>query len=256
VTELLTAHALTRTFGSLVAVDRVHLCLPAGARHAVIGPNGAGKTTLLHLLAGSIRPGAGRIVFDGRDITRLSPARRARLGIARTFQAPAIYPTLTALDHLVIAAWRHPGVRRCRRRELARRGLHYLETVGLAAHATTTAGALPHGQRRMLELAMALAARPRLLLLDEPAAGLGDDDLERLAGVLAGELPTDIAMLLVDHNQDLVAAVADTITVLHNGKKVATGSAAEIGDHPDVVKIYLGPAHRSNSPQGADDAAC
>ncbi|WP_433241227.1 ABC transporter ATP-binding protein [Streptosporangium sp. CA-135522] len=240
-TALLAATGLARSYGSLRAVDRVDLDLSAGARRALIGPNGAGKSTLLNLIAGTVRPSAGRIRLAGRDITRAGPAARARLGVARTFQTPAVLDSLTALENLVVAAWRHTGAgrrwRESRRREPARLGL--LDTLGLGAQAHLTAGSLSHGQRRLLEIAVALAAEPSVLLLDEPAAGLGDADLPRLLAALR-RLPAEMAVLLVEHNQDLVTAFADTVTVLHHGQVLATGTPQEIHVHPAVAEVYLG----------------
>ena len=251
-TPLLSARGLTRRFGPLLAVDHVDLTLAAGDRHALIGPNGAGKTTLLNLLAGTARPDAGRVLLDGRDITRTPPARRARLGIGRTFQTPAVLDSLTALDNLVVAAWRHAGTHRMWRpaqhRELTRRALHQLDRFGLGDHAATAAGALSHGQRRLLEIAVAVVAKPAVLLLDEPAAGLADHDLTLLLDALH-QLPKQAAVLLVEHNQDLVTALADTVTVLHHGRVLATGSPRDIHTDPAVAEVYLG------TPQAATNQA-
>jgi branched-chain amino acid transport system ATP-binding protein len=245
---LLSAHGLTRRYGPLLAVDHVDLDLAAGDRHALIGPNGAGKTTLLNLFAGTIRPTAGRVVLAGRDITRTPPARRARLGIGRTFQTPAVLDSLTALDNLVVAAWRHTGThtgwRPARRRELAARGLHRLDEFGLGDHADTPARDLSHGQRRLLDIAAALAANPAVLLLDEPAAGLAEHDLTLLLDALR-RLPEQTAVLLVEHNQDVVTSLAHTVTVLHHGQVLATGTPTAIHTHPAVAEVYL------RTPQGA-----
>jgi len=231
-TEILAAHGVSRRFRATLAVDRVDFSLGAGARHAVIGPNGAGKSTLLNLLTGSLRPNTGQIRIGGRDVTRRSPSKRARLGLARTFQTPAVFDSLSTLDNMLAAAWRG---NRARTRE-ARLGL---DAIGLGAHTGHLAGALSHGQRRLLEIAMALAGNPRALLLDEPAAGLGDTDLDRLVSCLHG-LPEGIAVLLVEHNQDVVTAIAHRVTVLHQGRILATGTPEEIKNHPEVANIYLG----------------
>jgi branched-chain amino acid transport system ATP-binding protein len=244
--SLLSAHGLTRRFGPLLAVNDVDFALAAGDRHALIGPNGAGKSTLLNLFAGTTRPTAGRVVLGGRDITRTHPARRARLGIARTFQTPAVLESLTALDNLVVAAWRHTGThtgwRPARHRELAARGLHHLDGFGVGHHADTPASELSHGQRRLLEIAMALAANPAVLLLDEPAAGLAEHDLTLLLDALR-RLPAQTAVLLVEHNQDVVTALARTVTVLHHGRVLATGTPQAIHTHPAVAEVYLGTPH-------------
>ncbi|NGO72761.1 ABC transporter ATP-binding protein [Streptomyces boncukensis] len=226
---------LTRRYGSLTALDGVGLRLAAGARHAVIGPNGAGKTTLLSLIAGTERPSAGRVVLDGRDLTRIAPARRARLGIARSFQQPAVIGELTVLDNAVLAGWRHGRGRRERARAAAER----LEAVGLADAAHRPAAGLSHGQRRLLDLAAALAGQPRVLLLDEPAAGLTDRDVARLLDVLAA-LPRDVAVLLVEHHTEVVAQFADTVTVLQDGTPLVTAPTQEALRHEAVRAAYLG----------------
>lgn len=231
-TEILAAQGVTRRFRATLAVDRVDFTLGAGARHAVIGPNGAGKSTLLNLLTGSLRPNSGHIRLDGRDVTRKSPSGRARLGLARTFQTPAVFNSLSTLDNMLAAAW-HGNRRRSRE---AQQGL---DAIGLGARAGHLAGTLSHGQRRLLEIAMALAGNPRVLLLDEPAAGLGDTDLERLVACLR-ELPHGIAVLLVEHNQDVVTAIAHRVTVLHQGRILATGTPDAIQSNPEVADIYLG----------------
>jgi branched-chain amino acid transport system ATP-binding protein len=215
-TELLGLRGLTRRFGSLTAVDGLDLVVGEGSRHAIIGPNGAGKTTLLHLIAGTLRPTAGRVVFAGRDVTAAGPARRARLGLARTFQTPAVCDSLTARENVLIGAWRR------RRREREAAALRQLDALGLGSLAGVPAGRLAHGQRRLLEIGVALAAQPRLLLLDEPAAGLTDADLPHLLDALHA-LPERQAVLLVEHQMDVVGAVADTVTALDRGREVGTG---------------------------------
>lgn len=235
---LLDLEDLQLRYGSLAAVDGVSLHLPVGGRHALIGPNGAGKTTLLNLIAGALRPDQGRIRFAGRDITRWGPVRRARAGIGRTHQAPAVLRTLTTRENVLVAGWRQ------RRRTLV--GPHWsagrpdgadrpnfvldlLDELDLADRADILAGYLSHGQRRLLELAMALAGRPRLLLLDEPAAGLSAPEIDRLTALLTGLAPT-IAILLIEHNLDLVSACADTVTVLRAGQVLRSGPPAEVLD--------------------------
>jgi len=242
VTVLLSATGLRRVYGRLAAVDGADVHIAAGARHALIGPNGAGKTTLLHLLAGTLRPSSGRIRFAGRDITRTGPARRARLGVGLSFQTPALFGSLSTLDNVVLAAWRHTGAgvwAPARYRRLARRSLDRLDVLGLADHARQPAGALPHGRRRLLDIAVALAGEPKLLLLDEPSAGLEDADLQPLMAVLSG-LPLETAVVLVEHNLDVVAAVAAEVTVLHHGRILAAGTPAEIAANVNVREVYLG----------------
>jgi branched-chain amino acid transport system ATP-binding protein len=234
---------LRRTFGGVAAVDGVWLTLEPGARHALVGPNGAGKTTLLDLLAGTLRPTAGAVTWLGRDITSWSPVHRARAGIGRSFQTPTTVSSLSTVDNLVLGAW--PGTRRPRwaagrYRELRARAAQQAETLGLAAQLLTPAGALSHGQRRMLDLGMALAAQPRVLLLDEPAAGLhGAADLGLLLGLLR-RLPTTMAVLLVEHHLDVVAAVCRTVTVLHEGRVLASGAMSEVAADPMVTRVYPG----------------
>ncbi len=243
VDPLLRAVGLRYSFGGVAAVDGVTLALDAGARHAVVGPNGAGKTTLLDLLSGLLRPSAGAIEWKGRDITRWPLAHRARAGIGRTFQTPTVVPSLSTVDNLVLGAW--PGSRRPRwaggrYRQLRAQASEQARRLGRAAQAQTPAGELSHGQRRLLDLGMALAAQPRLLLLDEPAAGLsGTADLDRLLRVL-NELPATIALLLVEHHLEVVAAVARTVTVLDQGKALATGPIADVSADPAVARIYPG----------------
>jgi branched-chain amino acid transport system ATP-binding protein len=243
--ELLTLAGVARRYGDLVAVDAMSLGLRPGERRALIGPNGAGKTTLLDLVAGPTRPQAGTIVFDGRDITRSGPVRRARLGIGRTHQRPAVWPGLTALDNIVVAGWRRargarglPRPGRLRGR-LVRPALRILDSLGLAGVPGVPAGALSHGQRRLLEIGMALAGEPRLLVLDEPAAGLWPDEVDHLATLLAG-LPGAIALLLVEHHLEFAYALAHTVTVMCDGRHVATGTPDEIRRDPSVTRAYSG----------------
>ncbi|WP_330173627.1 ABC transporter ATP-binding protein [Streptomyces sp. NBC_01498] len=234
---------LTRRYGSLTAVDDVSLLLRPGARHAVIGPNGAGKTTLLNLIAGTDRPDQGSIALNGADITRTATARRSRLGIARSFQQPSVIGELSVLDNIVLAGWHHHPLRRGAWRRPSRYRRHeesaarHLEAVGLADAAHRPAADLSHGQRRMLDLAAALAGDPRLLLLDEPAAGLTDGDIGRLLTILGG-LPDSVAMILVEHHVEVVAELARTVTVLAAGRVLVTGPTAEALAHPEVRDAY------------------
>lgn len=234
---------LTRRYGSLTAVDDVSLQLPAGARHAVIGPNGAGKTTLLNLIAGTDRPDHGTITLGGADITRTATDKRSRLGIARSFQQPSVIGELTVLDNIVLAGWRHHPLRRgawrrpSRYRQHAESATRHLEAVGLADAARRPAADLSHGQRRMLDLAAALAGDPRLLLLDEPAAGLTDGDIGRLLTILGG-LPDSVAVILVEHHVEVVAELAETVTVLAAGRVLITAPTADALAHPEVRDAY------------------
>jgi len=242
---LLEAGGLTRRFGGLVAVDALALDVTAGEVHGVIGPNGAGKTTLIALLAGALKPDAGRIRLDGADITALPDHARARRGLARSFQVTSIFPAFTALDNAALAVqaqaghsfrcWR-PARRDPRLRDPAREAL---ARVGLAARADVPAGALAHGEQRQLEIAMALAARPRVLLLDEPMAGLGAEESAAMTALIAG-LKGGPGILLVEHDMDAVFALADRITVLVNGRVLAAGPPAAVRADPDVRAAYLG----------------
>ncbi|WP_406281108.1 ATP-binding cassette domain-containing protein [Embleya sp. NBC_00896] len=251
--DLLTITGLTRRYGALAAVDGVDLTVRHGARHALLGPNGAGKSTVLGMVAGAIPVTSGNIVFAGRDITGLAPARRSRLGIARAFQQPAVVPSLTVLDNVTLAAWRHAGIsgvwRSARYRTLAAEAATHLETVGLTDRADEIAGELSHGSRRLLDIAMALAGHPKLLLLDEPAAGLTDTDIDRLSAVLKA-LPADVTMVLVEHNFALVREVTDTVTVLASGQLLATGTPDEIAANPAVRDTYLGAAEPEHQEVG------
>jgi ABC-type branched-subunit amino acid transport system ATPase component len=245
--RLLQLRGVTRAYGAVRAVDQVTLDITTGARHALIGPNGAGKSTMVHLIAGTVSPTSGQILFDGTDITRLPAHRRGRAGIGRTWQHPAVYEPLTALDNVVLAV---PGQRLTagRRHRLAiTPALRALTMVGLAGHADTPTAQLPYGDRRLLELAIALAGQPRLLLLDEPSAGLSTTDTTRLTELIRG-LPDTITVLLIDHNLDLVFDIADTVTVIHHGRLITTGSPGHVRDHPEVRRAYLPVNARPDEP--------
>ncbi|MEH1102591.1 ABC transporter ATP-binding protein [Micromonospora sp. CPCC 205561] len=241
-TPLLSAHGVTVRYGSLAALDGVDLRIDHGQRHALIGPNGAGKSTLLDVLGGATPAGGGRVCLAGRDVTRLGPAARARRGIGRIHQRPAVFSTLTATQNVVVAALPHalrPGRWRpgARRSAAERTAGAWLERVGLDDLGGIPAGQLAHGQRRQLEIAMALAGRPRLLLLDEPAAGLSAVEVGRLVEFLRA-LPRAVAVLLVEHRLDLVYALCDQVTVLRDGRTVATGTPAEIRASDRVRQAY------------------
>jgi len=242
---LLMTERLTKRFGGLVATDELDLSIFVGEVHAIIGPNGAGKTTLIAQLAGELRPDSGTIRFAGADITRLAPHLRSARGLARSFQITSIFADLTALDNVALAVQAHAGHSfRFWRPAETESGLReparaVLAQVGLAARADALAASLAHGEKRALEMAMALATRPRLLLLDEPMAGMGPEDSVRIVGLLAG-LKGSLTILLVEHDMDAVFALADRITVLVDGRVIACGLPAEIRDNAEVRRAYLG----------------
>jgi branched-chain amino acid transport system ATP-binding protein len=242
---LLETEALTKRFGGVVATDGVSLAVQPGEIHAVIGPNGAGKTTLVAQLAGELHPDAGRIRFAGADVTRLSVHARSALGLARSFQVTSIFRDFPVLDNVALAVqahaghsfrfWRNAGAEPLLR-EPARAAL---AEVGLAGRADVLAADLAHGEQRQLEIAMALATRPRLLLLDEPTAGMGPEESQQMVALL-GRLKRHQTLLLIEHDMDAVFALADHITVLVYGRVIATGSPDEIAASPAVREAYLG----------------
>ena len=242
---VLRLQGLRKRFGGLAVTDGVSLEVAPGEIHALIGPNGAGKTTLIHQVSGTLRPDAGRVVFAGQDVTALALARRARLGLARSFQITSVLPGFTALENAALAVQARSGSSfrflRAASTEpaLNREARVALEQVGLADRAQVPAAALSHGERRQLELAIALAMQPRLLLLDEPLAGAGLEETERLVALLRG-LKGHYAVLLVEHDMQAVFALADRISVLVYGRLVATGTPAVIRADPEVRAAYLG----------------
>jgi branched-chain amino acid transport system ATP-binding protein len=242
---LLALHSLRKRFGGLVVTDDVSLTVLPGEIHAIIGPNGAGKTTLIHQISGTLRPDAGIIHLFGKDVTSWPLPRRAALGLARSFQITSIIPGFTVLENtaLAVQAGRGSSFRFVRpvRREAAlnRAAAAALDQVGLGSRAAMQAGALSHGEKRRLELAIALAGEPRLLLLDEPLAGSGPEDSEQLTRLLQS-LRGRFGILLVEHDMPAVFALADRISVLVSGRIIATGSVAAIRENPEVRAAYLG----------------
>src|SRR5271169_3760699 len=242
---LLQTDTLTRRFGGVVAANAITLDVAPDEVHAVIGPNGAGKTTLIGLLSGEVAPQEGSIHFDGVDITRLPVYRRSQLGLARSFQITSLFRDFTALENVALAVQAHRGHsfrfwRDARGEdELRKPALAALTGVGLADRAGMRVDKLSHGEHRQLEIAMALATRPRLLLLDEPMAGLGPDESARMVAMLR-ELKGGITILLIEHDMETVFALADRITVLVYGRVIASGDPAKIRADATVREAYLG----------------
>ena len=242
---LLAASDISRRFGGLTAVDRVSLTLIRGEVHAVIGTNGAGKSTLVNVLAGELPPSSGRVHLHHRDVTRWPQPRRARGGIGRTYQRTTIFPRSTVFENCRLTAQanhqhafdlRNAAVDCGESTRLAHRAI---EQAGLTAQTQRTAGTLSHGQKRQLEIAMCLATAPQVLLLDEPLAGMGAEETERMLGLLDALKPGH-AILLVEHDMDAVFRIADRITVMVNGTVIATGEPADIRKNADVQTAYLG----------------
>ena len=242
---LLAARGLVKRFGGLIATDHVDLDAFPGEIHALIGPNGAGKTTLIGQLTGELRPDAGRVLFAGKDVTALPTHRRARLGLARSFQITSIFADLTVIENVALAVQVSSGhsfrfwQAAARDPALQRPAQAALERVGLARRAAAAAADLSHGEHRQLELALALACAPKVLLLDEPMAGMAPEESQRMIGLLR-QLKGQLAMLLVEHDMDAVFALADRISVLVYGRIVASGQPAEIRGNAEVRQAYLG----------------
>ncbi|MCX6462356.1 MAG: ABC transporter ATP-binding protein [Pseudonocardiales bacterium] len=234
---------LARSFGALKAVGGVDLAVAPGARHALIGPNGAGKSTLFKLVTGTMRADAGTVVLGGRDVTRLSEVRRCRLGMSQTLQHSSLFSSMTAAETVALAVQRHrsgPIVPWPRRQgDVRERAEDLLAQVGLAGRGSVAVPSLAHGERKQLEVALALACRPSLLLLDEPAAGMSPAESNRLVELLAG-LPPEITVLFVEHDLDLVFRLADAVTVLHLGQVLLSGTPEEVRASEDVRTAYLG----------------
>jgi branched-chain amino acid transport system ATP-binding protein len=242
---LLQIDGLAKHFGGVVASDNIVLGVTRGELHAVIGPNGAGKTTLIGQLTGEIEPNAGRIEFDGRDITALPTHERSQLGLARSFQITSLFLDFTALDNVAFAVQAHAGHSfsfwHDAREETALRepASAALARVGLSHRADVMVSKISHGEQRQLELAMALATKPRLLLLDEPMAGLGPEESGRMVETLR-ELKQELTILLIEHDMEAVFALADRISVLVYGRVIASGAPAEIRANAEVRQAYLG----------------
>jgi branched-chain amino acid transport system ATP-binding protein len=244
---LLEVHQLSRRFGAVDALQSVDLTVEAGEVHALIGPNGAGKTTFIHHVSGALQPDSGHIRFAGQDITRLPMHQRVHAGMARSYQITNVFRHLTVLDNVSLAVqgrrdagssfrfWQPVD----RETTLFDEAHHYLEQLGLLPRAQVLAGQLAHGEQRALELAMALATRPRLLLLDEPMAGAGPEESARMVDLIE-HLARHVTLLLVEHDMQAVFRLADRISVLVNGRLICTGTPEAIRTHPEVRRAYLG----------------
>lgn len=250
--SLLRVAGLTRRFGGLVAVNDVTLAVEPRAIHGLIGPNGAGKTTLFNLVSGVLKPTAGRVMFDGADITGQPMHRLVRRGMVRTFQHSQLFPGFTVLRNVLVALHAHTGfgmvggffgsqAERRRRDELAHKAQEIVEFVGLVDRAQDLAGDLPHGFQRLLQVAVGLAPEPGLLLLDEPVAGLNHGDVDRMMELVRNLRDRQgITVVLVEHNMKAVMGVCDRISVLQFGRLIAEGTAQEIAQNPTVIEAYLG----------------
>src|SRR5881392_3347804 len=237
--------SVSKAFGGLRAVDDVALAVRAGERRALIGPNGAGKTTLFNVISGELPPSSGTITLFGLDVTRAAAHRRAARGLARTFQITNVFPSLTVLENCLLAVQALSPVKLAMHRPLGRYGdLHararaVLEAVGLTARAGATAAHLSHGEQRQLEIALALAGRPRLLLLDEPTAGLSPVESQTMAGLIK-RLDPAMTVLVIEHDMDIALEIVQHVTVLHYGRVIADGTREAVKADPLVREIYLG----------------
>jgi branched-chain amino acid transport system ATP-binding protein len=245
---ILETESLTQSFGALSAVSDVSLSIEAGTLHSIIGPNGAGKTTLFNLLTGAFPPTSGRVLLDGRDITGTPAERVAHLGLARSYQRTTVFPAFSLLDNVWVAAfatgksWRGLLWRKAERYpEVTERARQALADVGLLAKADVPARAISHGEQRQLELAIALAAAPRVLLLDEPAAGLSPEETRKMVS-LVRTLKGRYTIVLIEHKIDIIMSVSDRISVMHFGSLIAEGTPQEIRKNPEVRRAYLGGA--------------
>jgi branched-chain amino acid transport system ATP-binding protein len=252
---VLSCKGLVKKFGGITATSNVTLDLRRGARHALIGPNGAGKTTLINLLTGVLEPTEGSITLEGRDIGNLAPHERVRLGMVRTFQINQLFPSMTPLETLALVVSQHRGQGTRWWRSLgkdpavAQRAQQLLEQFHLAEVANQQTEHLAYGKRRLLEIAIALACEPRVLLLDEPVAGVPAGEREELLQTVAA-LPAGVSVLLIEHDMDLVFSFADRMTVLVNGAVLTEGTPDEIANNPEVKAVYLGHAEGEGAAHG------
>jgi branched-chain amino acid transport system ATP-binding protein len=239
---------LCKSFGALTVADSIDFRLEPGARHALIGPNGAGKTTFVNMLTGAVAPSSGRILLGGEEVTRVNQAARVRRGLGRTFQITTLFRKLPALDNVALGIAEREGVSRrmwkpaSRHAEIIDEAMALLGTLGLTADARAIVQDLPYGRQRLVEIAIALGLKPKVLLLDEPAAGVPSQDSGRILDVLAA-LPADIAILVIEHDMDLVFRFARRITVLVQGQVLVEGTPEQIAADQRVRDVYLGEAH-------------
>lgn len=244
-TAALQVERLNRAFGALPVARDINLTLERGARRALIGPNGAGKTTLVNLITGVLKPHSGRVLLNGEDITVLSQADRARRGLARTFQINQLFRGLTVLENLCMTIgerdgncnnlWRSAGSKRA----VIDEALDHLESLRLSEDALKLVSELPYGRQRLVEIAISIAQKPRVLLLDEPAAGVPEDERHEILATVAA-LPSDVTVLLIEHDMDIVFSFADRISVLVNGALFVDGAPEEVARDPRVKAVYLG----------------
>ena len=236
---------LCKSFGALTVAEDIDFRLEPGARHALIGPNGAGKTTFVNMLTGAVAPSSGRILLGGEDVSRINQAAKVRRGLGRTFQVTTLFRSLPVLDNVALAVAEKSGLAlrmwkpASRHEEIKAEAAQLLQTLGLADDARTRVQDLPYGRQRLVEIAIALGLKPRVLLLDEPAAGVPSEDSGRILDVLA-QLPGDIAILIIEHDMDLVFRFAKSITVLVQGEVLVEGPPSEIAHDRRVHQVYLG----------------
>jgi branched-chain amino acid transport system ATP-binding protein len=252
--KILETHGLMKTFGALVVTNNISFSVDRHERHAIIGPNGAGKTSLLHQLGGQLKPSAGRIVFKAQDITSMTPQRRCHLGLARTFQRNNLFPNLSVFENVRLAVQSYRGLswrfmRDARASPDVRAAVEeILNAVHMLERAQTTTRDLSYGEQRQLEIAVALACKPELLMLDEPTSGMSPAETDRVTELIR-QLPREVTIVMVEHDMEVVFALADRITVLSYGRILATGTPAQISMNEEVRDAYLGhtlahaPAH-------------